>query len=77
MAGFHKVMDRHLTDEEIEAYRRRAVRACIDHEMALLWNKRLDEYGIERVSVGSWPERLNRMLGKPFRFLPTFTMGAE
>lgn len=68
---------RHLTDEEIEASRRRAVRACIEHEMAQLWNQRLDENGIERVSVESWSERLNRRLGKPFRFIPTFTMGAE
>lgn len=68
---------RHLTDEEIEAYRRRAVRACIEHEMALLFNRRLDEAGIERASVESWSARLSRKLGKPFRFLPSFSLGAE
>lgn len=68
---------RHFTDEEIEAYRRAAVRACAEHAMAIQFNLYLDEQGIERVAVQPWSERLSRKLGKPFRFLPTYFLGAE
>lgn len=68
---------RHFTDEEIEAYRRRAVRACTEHEMALLFNQRLDESGIERVSVDSWSAVLSRKVRGVFRPLPVFSVGAE
>lgn len=65
---------RHFTLDELEAYRRRAVRACIEHEMALLFNQRLDENGIPRVASESWSARLIRKLAKPFQVFPLFSV---